>query len=262
MLLSHANRRRRVSILTLDDVLAEDIAQRLGESLSRGAQIIQPHPSGNGIAPKDIEAIAPDTVTAAVIIFDVRSLTLPLVQRIYNKAVGYNRRDFNERCFSLVIGDGPSHLLQGGTLGTFANHLARFRVDYSPSAYFFDPFLHYDPHEKPSGLDQESRLMDQVPLRLLEGFQGDVKSVGQIRRYFRAAAQPADRRASKRNDRTEALMKFFASRLAKAFPDEPQYIDALLSQNGLKLGDETLGVHLYPLHFESCVEDLLTRAEV
>ncbi|NLW86882.1 MAG: hypothetical protein GXY38_08410 [Planctomycetes bacterium] len=258
MLLSHANRQRKAYVLTLDEVLAEDVTQRLGD-LPRAVSVVTPQ-CGPKATVRDIEAIAPDTVRGSLIIFDVRSLTLPLLQHVFNKVVGYNRRDFNERCFSIVIGDGPADLIEGGTLGAFARHLGKFRIDYSPKAYFFDPFLHYAPHEKPSGLDEDKRLLDQVPVRLLEGFQGDVQSVGQIRRYFRAAAHAPLRRTELLPKRTEILRKFFAARLQKMFPAETQYAKDILSPRGLRLGDETLSVHLYPIHFEDYVSNLLDRS--
>jgi len=136
-----------------------------------------------------IEKTASDTVFSRLLIFDVRKFTLPKLHRCYNKIVGYNRKDFNRLCYTVLIGDGPLNLFQAGkSLDVFVSHLAAHRVDYHPAVFFYDPFLHYEPNEvPPPGIGDEFLIPDKVPQRLVPYFQeGQDMQVGKARRFFRA----------------------------------------------------------------------------
>ncbi len=150
MLLSHANRLDRIFILTQDPVLVCDITQRIeADKCLEGLEIISPAIANGRIKADAVLKLAKDTVTARLLIFDTRSLTLPRLQGVYNRVVGYNRLDFNELCYSLVISDGPVRY-PGDEKGidVFYKHLAKMRIDYSPAAFFFDPLIHYSTDER------------------------------------------------------------------------------------------------------------------
>ena len=147
-MLNYKDRKSRIHIITLDNVLAADVYERLKTSPRiPPVELVLPAGSKSEITVEDIDSLALDTMASRLLIIDVRSHTLPRLQQAYNKIVGYNRADFNVYCYTAVIGDGPANLFEkGGDIDDFMPHLARFRIDYSPSVFFYDPLLHYN-HE-------------------------------------------------------------------------------------------------------------------
>jgi DNA-binding transcriptional MerR regulator len=231
----------------------------------------------------NVEALAEGTVESRVIILDVRSILLPRLMHAYNRVVGYNRRDLNERCHTVLIGDGPATLF--GTENSFdvmAGLLARFRIDYHAAVFFFDPFGHY-PNEERVGLRLDGRhgLPDGIPRRLAKWFKQDDLSVAEVRRYFRANSSPPAQREMKRAQRNEILQRMLMERIAEMTQSERAYSPSandaevqsplpqaslsrllpILSRQGLKVQNETLAVNLYPLFFEDWVADLMKRSE-
>jgi hypothetical protein len=218
-------------------------------------------PPGKDIAVADVEALAEGTVNSRVLILDVRSLTLPRLMHPYNRVVGYNRRDLNERCYTVLIGDGPPALF--GTEHSFdvmADLLARFRIDFHAAVFFFDPFGHYPDEERPGlCLDGPHGLPDGVPKRLAKWFKQDDLSVAEVRRYFRAdSSRPALRQAAKAR-RTRKLRLVLEQRIAEVAPGEEHRLLPILSRTGLRVRGETLALNVYPLFFEDWVADLMRR---
>jgi hypothetical protein len=190
-------------------------------------------------------------------IIDVRRVTLPKLQRAYNKVVGYNRRDLNKLCYIILIGDGPWDLFsEGKSLDAFVPHLATHRVDFHPAAFFYDPFLHYEHSEiERAGVDEQFVLPDKIPQRLAGYFKKDDDvRLDRIRHYFRAIDKPEEvcRKRLKR------LRNLYKKKMAEQFPERKDQLKAWLSKKGLKLATER--VHLYPFYFEYWVYKLMHKA--
>lgn len=211
---------------------------------------------------EEIERMAARTASSRLVVLDVRSQTLPRLQKAYNTVVGLNRRDINYRCFTVLIGDGPLGLFQPGrTLEVFVPHLAKMRNDYWAAAYFFDPFLHYTPDERPHlGLDHVGQVRHEVPQRLEGAFREEQLDVEQIRRYFRAGNVPPAEREVTKQRRLGKLLKLYRKRLLEAFGDRAPNLESLLTREGFDVGGDTLRLHLYPTHFEDWVHDLVQQA--
>ena len=259
-LLSHPYRRNRLHVLTLDAVLAEDICARLADD-PRTQDVERVAPRGREIAVADVEALAKGTVRSRVLILDVRSLTLPRLMHPYNRVAGYNRRDLNEYCYTVLIGDGPAALF--GTENSFdvmAGLLARFRIDFHAAVFFFDPFGHY-PDEERLGLKLDGRhgLPQGIPKRLAKWFKEEDLSVAEVRRYFRASSSPPALRQAAKVRRTRKLRAVLEERIAEMAPGEEHKLLPVLSRTGLNVQGETLAVNVYPLFFEDWVADLMRR---
>jgi hypothetical protein len=262
-MIKHQARQDKIHVLSLDHVLAADICERLGDDarLAR-VELIVPGQGREGITVQHVADLAKETISSRVIILDVRSQTLARLQEPFNRVAGFNRGDLNERCFTIVIGDGPPKLFRPDTtLDVFAPLLAKCRIDYSPAAFFFDPFIHYGPDERVSfGLDEAGGLPTEIPRRLAHTFKGERVLVEDVRRYFRAAgAEAAAKEAAKRR-RMDTLVRLYKKRLAEAFAERRREAYPWLSKEGYTLVDETLRVHLYPLYFEDWVADLIDMA--
>ena len=114
-ILSHPNRKNRIHILTLDNILATDVYERLDcDPRMKYFQFARPQKTKLKETVAEIDSMARDTVSSRVLIIDVRKRTLPMLQKVYNKIVGYNRRDLNKLCYTILIGDGPVNLFQAG----------------------------------------------------------------------------------------------------------------------------------------------------
>ncbi len=260
----HPNRAERIHLLTVDPVLAADVADRLAfDPRTRDWPLVRPAARSIKKGVAELQALARQTTRSRLLIFDVRSLTLPRLHEPYNKVVGYNREDFNELCFVMLIGDGPLNLFQGGkSPEVFLPHLASHRIDYSPTVYFYDPFLHYTPDEKRlAGIGQGGELPTVVPQRLQRAFKGAGEAtVDQVRKYFRAAGLAGAARRQALRRRQDKLARFCRKRIAEEFPRHAEQLTAWLRREGYALSDETLPLHLYPLHFEDWAAELMARA--
>ncbi len=261
-LLSHADRKNRVHVLTLDAALAEDVRERLAnDPQTRYVECVAP--GGETISVADVEALAAGTVQSRVLVLDVRSFTLPRLMHAYNRVVGYNRRDLNERCFTVLIGDGPPSLFSSeNNFDVMAGPLAQLRIDYHPALFFFDPFGHF-PQEERAGLriDAEACPRADIPRRLAKWFRERDLRVGDVRRYFRAHGAPPAQRAMKRAQRMDVLQKILMQRILEMAPDQAQQLLPLLSRGGLKVRAESLAINVYPLFFEDWVAELLGRCK-
>jgi len=257
-ILSHPNRTDRIHILTLDNILAIDVYERIHcDPRMKYCQLVRPQKTQIKETVAEIDSMARDTISSRVLIIDVRKRTLTMLQKAYNKIVGYNRRDFNKLCYTILIGDGPVNLFQAGkSLDVFVSHLSSHRVDYHPAVFFYDPFLHYEPDEiRHRAIDDEFILPDKLPRRLAPYFKGqnDV-TVSNVRRFFRATG----RTEQVRKERLEILRGLYRERIAEQFPHHKDQLKAWLSRGGIRLASEKL--HLYPLFFEDWVYDLIEKA--
>jgi len=256
-ILSHPKRRSQIHVLTVDPVLAMDVCERIGaDRRLRRYGLICPRATDVRSALEEIERTAQETVNSRLIIFDVRRVTMPRLRRSFNAIVGYNRRDFNKLCFTLCIGDGPMNLFQDGrAVDLFVPYLASHRVDFHPAAFFYDPFLHYEPTEvRAQALDDEFVIPDAIPRRLVPYFRSEAMTVGTIRQFFRAV----DKDEETRRQRLRMLRHVYKKRLAEQFPGQQDQFHDLLTRRGIQLASEKM--NLYPLYFEDWVYDLMRQA--
>jgi hypothetical protein len=256
-ILSHPSRQNIIHILSLDSILANDVYERLhNDKRMKFYQLTKPRQTNIRDTVIEIENMAQDTVLSRLIIVDVRRATLPKLQRAYNKVVGYNRRDLNKLCYTILIGDGPFDLFQNGkTFDVFVPYLATHRVDFHPALFFYDPFIHYEHGEiERAGVDDEFQLSDKIPKRLEPFFKKDDMNVDKVRRYFRAIDKPDE--VSKK--RRRKLKNLYKKRIIKQFPEQEEQLKALFTRRGIRLASEKM--NLYPLYFEDWVYKLLKRA--
>jgi hypothetical protein len=257
-ILSHRRRRDQIHILSVDPVLATDIYERIHhDKRLKRCELIRAHATRVRDAVDEIYDMAQDTVSSRLLVFDVRRVTMPKLHKSFNTIVGYNRRDFNKLCYTIVIGDGPVGLFRAGkVLDAFVPHLAAHRVDYHPAVFFYDPFLHYEIDEREiPGIDEQFVLPDSIPRRLVPYFrEGQDVGTAEIRRFFRAIGKPED----VRKERLRTLRSVYKKRIAEQFPHHKDQLRAWLSREGIRLATEKL--HLYPLFFEDWVYDLIRKA--
>lgn len=255
-ILSHQARKARIHILSLDTVLTDDIYERLqNHTKTRFYQLALPKNTQYKPRIHEIDATAPQTTASRLLIFDVRKITLPWLQQAYNKIVGYNRKDFNRTCFSILIGDGPLNLLRNGEgPDIFIPHLASMRVDYSPAAFFYDPLIHYEPEEIDSSMDETFALPGDLPKRLKPFFPGDGVNVAAVRTFFRAPGQSE----MVKNQRLKILAAVYQKRIKQQFGAQEDMFAGWLSKDGVRLATEKL--HFYPIFFEEWVHELMQKA--
>jgi len=258
-ILTHRARRNTIYILTLDPVLGADVEERIGaDERLKGCEIVQPRAETVRDAVEAMEQAAQDTTRARVLIFDVRRAGLPKLRKVHRDIVGFNRKDFNKLCFSVLIGDGPPMLYQNGRgLDVFTIYLGAHRVDYHPAVFFYDPLLHYEPSEARLGaIDDEFTLRDDVPQRLAPYFRkGPETPVGTIRRYFRAVDKPDEVRQRRRR----MLRRLYRKEINERLPGYAEQVKAWMSRKGLQLATEKM--NLYPMYFEDWVYKLIRKAE-
>ena len=266
-MLNYKDRKNRIHIITLDSVLAADVYERLKTSgrIPRVELILPTDITKSEITVDDIDKLALDTMTSRLLIIDVRSHTLPRLQQAYNKIVGYNRADFNVYCYTAVIGDGPANLFEeGGDIDDFMPHLARFRIDYSPAVFFYDPLLHYSHEEKLNmGIDRDNSIPVTIPHRLEKGFEseGEHVTVEQVRSYFRVAGAPNNKKETKKRKRLGRLAKLYRKKIAKEFPEVKDQFIKCLKKGGYSFTGEALHLNTYPFYFEEWIADLLEKAK-
>ena len=263
-MLNYTKRANRVHVLTLDAALAADVDERIRfDPRMNGVEVVLPAGGRRAVEVDDIAAVAQETINGRLFIFDVRRLTLPRLQEPYNRIVGFNRGDLNERCFSLCIGDGPVGLFRPGTsVNLFAPVLAQSRIDYSPAAFFFDPLMHFTPDERPPlGIDHDTGLPDELPPRLAREFAESAVSVRRVREYFRGGGDTAAEREERKLRRQNKLEKLYGHRIRRAWPGGGNELaSAVMSYDGYSSPDETLPLHTYPFYFEDWVFDCLRKA--
>jgi len=256
-ILSHPQRRAKIHILSLDNFLARDVYERICyDPRMKHYQLVRPLKTRIRETVLEIEGMARDTISSRLLIIDVRKATLPKLRKAYNGIVGYNRRDLNRFCYTILIGDGPVNLLQAGkSLDVFVSHLSSHRVDYHPAVFFYDPFLHYEPNEiRRIGIDDEFKLSDKLPARFAPYFTGKDIKVDVVRRFFRATHKSKE----VKKERLGILTDLYEKRIAEKFPHHKEELKTWLSKEGIRLASEKL--HLYPLFFEDWVYELTQKA--
>jgi hypothetical protein len=256
-ILSHTAREKRIHILSLDPILTTDVYERIHrDPRMKRYRLVRPHQTDIDERVAEIDEMARGTVSSKLLIFDVRGHTLPLLQKAYNKVIGYNRRDLNKICYTILIGDGPMNLLQSGkSLDAFVPHLAAMRVDYTPVVYFYDPLLHYEFDELPTkGIDDKFSIPDRIPRRFAKYFSGTPNmTTASVRQFFRAPDESKEVKA----ERFEIMMNLFRRRISKQFPGHKEQMEAWLSKDGVRLASEKL--NMYPLFFEDWVYELMEK---
>jgi hypothetical protein len=261
-MLNYMDRKNRIHIITLDSVLAADVYERLTTSprIPRVELVLPADITKSEITVEDIDNLALDTMASRLLIIDVRSHTLPRLQQSYNKIVGYNRADFNLYCYTVLIGDGPANLFEeGGDIDDFAPHLAKFRIDYSPAVFFYDPLLHYSHAEKLAmGIDRDNSIPVTIPRRLEKGFEseGEHVTVEDVRKYFRADGTPDDKKRAKKRRRLGRLAKLYRKKIAKEFPEVADEFVKCLKKGGYSFTGEALPLNTYPFYFEEWIAEL------
>ncbi len=255
-ILSYQQRKPRIHILTLDPVLADDIYDRIqDDSKTRFYEMVLPKQAQMQQRIEEIEAMSAQTILSRLLIMDVRTVTLSKLKQAYNKIIGYNRKDLNNHCFTILIGDGPLNLFgEGKGLDVFIPHLAGHRVDYNPAVFFYDPFIHYEPDEPGALMDEDLKLPTTMPKRLKAYFPEDGVTVDSIRKFFRATEQ----NETTKKQRLKTLAALYKKRISEQFPQNKEQLRGLLSKNGVQLATEKLNI--YPVFFEEWVHELMQRA--
>jgi hypothetical protein len=187
----------------------------------------------------------------------VRRATLPRLRKAFNAIVGYNRKNINKLCFTLLIGDGPPNLFQNGwDLDVFVPFLTSHRTDFYPAVFFYDPLLHYEPDEiELKAIDEEFTLLDRVPRRLVPYLrQGHDVEVRKMRRFLRATGKDEQTR----RHREQIILDVYSKQMAERSRGHESQLKAWTSQAGLQLATERL--NLYPLFFEDWVAELMEKA--
>jgi hypothetical protein len=256
-ILSHQERRDSVHILTLEKALADDVCERIYEDARmKDYEVFRPKDTAAIADVVEIEQMAAGTVYSRLLIFDVRRVTLTRLQQAYNKVVGYNRRDLNKLCYIILIGDGPVNLFHTGKcLDAFVPYLAVHRADYYHAAFFYDPFLHYEPEEMAqTSAEHPTAIPNKIPKRLAYYFKGQAVTTDDVRRYFRATGK----NEKTNQKRQKVLLDLYKKRIDEQFKDQQCDLEAWLTKDGIQLAGEAL--HMYPLFFEDWVYELVEKA--
>lgn len=258
-ILSHKGRRNRIHILSIDPVLTHDLYKRMrADDRLKDYRIIRPRAKDLRGALEEIQSRAQETIAARLLILDVRRATLPMLRHAFRDITGFNRKDFNKLCYTILIGDGPPTLFQNGRgLDVFTIYLGAHRVDYHPAVFFFDPLLHYEPQEMElRAIDDEFELRTDVPKRLVPYFQNSEETtVRAVRRFFRAQ----DKDEATRKKRLKMLRSLYKKRFLEQFPGREAQLADWTSREGLQLATEK--INLYPLYFEDWVDTLMHKAQ-
>jgi hypothetical protein len=258
-ILSHKGRRNRIHILSIDPVLTHDLYKRMrGDDRLKNYRIIRPRAKDIPGAREEIQNRAQETIAARLLILDVRRATLPKLRNAFRDITGFNRKDFNKLCYTILIGDGPPMLFQNGRgLDVFTLYLGDHRVDYHPAVFFFDPLLHYEPEEMVlRAIDDEFELRSDIPKRLVPYFQNSADTtVRAVRRFFRAQ----DKDETTRKKRLKMLRNLYKKRFVEQFLGKEAQLTDWVSREGLQLATEK--INLYPLYFEDWVDTLMQKAQ-
>jgi len=262
-MLHYTERKNRIRIITLDNVLAQDICERLVDYPGTNtAELILPAAGKEIITADEILKSAHDTTDSRILIMDVRSQTKPPLQRAHSDIVRFNRPDLNKYCFTVLIGDGPaSFLLQSKGINAFQNYLGELRNDYNPAVFFGNPFIYYT-HEEllELAMYHENALPEKVPQRLEKYFKTGI-SIKAVYEYFRATGDVGDEKFKKRKKRLKKLKDIYTKMIAEDFQNDIERIEKALSQQGCDFPGETLRLNTYPFHFEEWIADLLIKAQ-
>lgn len=254
-MLHYRDRKKQIHIITLDDVLARDIFERLADCPDTA--------SANLILPRDYtpEAIlksARDTTASKILIIDVRTQTKPRLQQSHSDIVRFNRPDLNNYCHTVLIGDGPStFLLESHGVNAFQKYLAEIRIDYSPAVFFANPFIYYTQDELlQRAMYHDNALPEKIPQRLEKFFKKDIP-IKTVYEFFRAAGETGDEKLKKIKARRKKLKDIYLKLIAQDFPAEKDRLETALAKQGCDFHGEPLKLNIYPFYFENWIADLL-----
>ena len=263
-MLHYKDRHNKIHILTMDRVILEDIDQRLAEYPGlESVERVKPCNNGSAIQPQDLLKKARDTTTSRLLIIDVRSQTLPQLQRAYSDIVRFNRPDFNRYCYAVLVGDGPRDFLHPDRgKKALPAYIADLRANFSAAAFFGDPFLYYSPDEiQHMAVTDRNFLPEKVSQRFEPYFKGDRPTHEKLRRYFRAVDKQGGEKLKERRNRRKVLKRLFVKFVLDAFPEDGELIRQALSGEGLEIPGETLRFNIYPFGFEKRVLKLFQKAQ-
>ena len=261
-MLHYRDRSDKIYIVSLDRFLLEDIYERLHEYPGlETIELIRPGSNGSPIKPEEILQLSRDTLSARILIMDVRNQTLPLLQRSYSDIIRFNRPDLNNYCCTILVGDGPRNFLHPDRgVKTLPSFIADLRNNFSAAAFFGDPFLFYTAEEiqEMAAIDH-NLLPEKISRRFYKYFDGGAPTIDYIRRYFRAADKQNGEKLSRRTKRQRSLKKLYLRMILDEFPNAEEQVRAAISKEGLEVPGETLRCNIYPFHFEECVRDTLQK---
>ncbi len=263
-MLHYKNRNNSIHILTIDSTLVEDIYERLRDYPGmESVGLIKPGNGHSTITPEDILKSSQDTMTSRVLIFDVRSQTKPILQRAYSDIVRFNRPDFNQYCYSVLIGDGPLNPPDNEKgLYAIGKYLSDARGDYNPAVYFVNLFLYYSFEElQEIATYHNNALPEEIPHILGKFFKENKIHTSQAYKYFRAANTEDSSRRQKKKERQSLLKALFFKMLSIEYPENKKILFNSFSKEGSSLPGEALKFNIYPFFFEEWVLDLLRKAK-
>ncbi len=247
----------------MDHVLIEDIQHRIKDDPRLASvNVVVPQAANEAITPQDVLQITKETISARVIILDVRSFTLPRLQEYYNRVSGYNRWDFNRSCYTMVIGDGaPEFPAADVGVDSFRKAFAQFRTDYSPAAFYFDPFVHFKRNERMELYSQNTEeCFEKIPAGMGKAFKEPVSSLSKVRSYFRASTPNVRGSSGVKHARQEKLKRVMARMIRDEFPSQKTDLLAAMSKDGCPVDGETLRLNFYPFFFEEWIYNLMVKA--
>ncbi len=264
-MLHNRHRKRRIHILTLDHVLARDVCRRISDcTQAKYADIVLPNDGKKGITVEHIESMVKDTVGSQMLVFDVRSYTLPRLLEAYNKIVGYNRADFSLYCNTILIGDGPLNISKNPHgLKVFQRQLARLRNDYNAGAFFYDPLMEYSYSEKIEiATEHNVHLPAGIPRHLADCFKGEVMTVEKIREFLNAFYDEPELRAQKKLNRLKILRDIYYKKITERYNANPNDVAQSLTTDGFAIPGEILSLNIYPFSFEQHIDRQLLRSKI
>ncbi len=263
-MLNHKDRNDQIHIISMDPLLVEDIYERLREFPGlEEVRLVKPGGNGSAIPADDILDMARDTLASRVLIIDIRSQTRSRLQRAYSDISRFNRPDFNNYCYSVLVGDGPVNAFQPDKgINAFPAYLADLRIDFSPAVFFGDPFLYYSFEEMQQlAVYEHTPFPERISQHFDKYFKEDRPSVGLVRRFFRAADKQGDEKIKARDERLKTLKKLCMRMFQEGFPEDYEQMLEAISREGLAFPGEILRCNVYPFYFEEWVLDVFRKAQ-
>ncbi|MCK5565638.1 MAG: hypothetical protein KAJ07_10370 [Planctomycetes bacterium] len=264
-MLHNRHRKKRIHVLTLDNVLARDVCARISDSTqAKYAEIVLPNDGKKDITVAHIESMVKDTVSSQMLVFDVRSYTLTRLLEAYNKIVGYNRADFSLYCNTILIGDGPLNISKNPNgLKVFQQQLARMRVDYSPGAFFYDPLMEHSYSEKIEiATGRNVHLPAGIPRHMANCFKGEVMTVEKVRGFLSAIGDDTELRPQKKLKRLRTLRDIYYKKITERYNADPNDVAQSLTSDGFAIPGEILSLNIYPFSFEKHIDRQLLRSKI
>jgi hypothetical protein len=227
--LHHPNRQNSIYVLSLDSLLTADITERLqNDPRFSGVELKYSRQDSPKQRAKEIYGLALGTLATRVVILDCRSSTLPMLQLSYNRVTGLNRKDLNSFVYFVLVGDYPC-----------AEQLTHFRQDYTPAAFFYDPFILASKPEK--GIENPTLQFDVIPPQLLARIKEKDWTSGKLREYLRSQGRKEEKLA----------------KLAKLFGNH-SITPGMYTETGELV--DNVSMHVYPFFFEDLVYQLFQKA--